>query len=245
MHDFAWNNSLSPGAFHLHHRELRRSCMPTDLLKRQPSNVHYLEITLFVEPRKPVGHFPNTAAASVLAPSVTEGSASRWWWWWCARESVLVFFLNWLLAAISAQVAHWRNVSGAIAGVHRCLRASVKVPAAGSFHWGPSVRIRTRRKTTEAGSETCTLNFRGNVFKKSCENLFIVSCSQMDAYVSKIKLCELKLKRRDLHHSDFFIYLWLLFIICPMSHINNTWPITREKDSWWELGGAVSHKLST
>lgn len=37
--------------------------------------MHYLEITLFVEPRKSVGHFLNAAAASVLAPSVSDRSA--------------------------------------------------------------------------------------------------------------------------------------------------------------------------
>ena len=37
-------------------------------------DVHYLEITLFVESRKSVGHFLNTAAAaaSPLAPSVSD-----------------------------------------------------------------------------------------------------------------------------------------------------------------------------
>lgn len=35
--------------------------------------MHYLEITLFVKPRKPVGHFLNTEEATLLVPS--EGSA--------------------------------------------------------------------------------------------------------------------------------------------------------------------------
>lgn len=45
------------------------------LRKAARSAVHYLEITLFVKPRKPVGHFPSTAAASVCAPRRCSGEA--------------------------------------------------------------------------------------------------------------------------------------------------------------------------